>query len=73
MKFTVVGLEPGAQRVLTTPADMMERAGDMKDLQFKDLMDPSEHFKVVLHEVSLIGCIVCAQISCIYDENNEMS
>jgi hypothetical protein len=42
----VVGLEPGAQRVAITPPNMQDKAEGMKDLQFKEFMDPTEHFKV---------------------------
>ncbi len=48
------GLEPGAgRRVAETPPHMLEKAKAMTELQFKDLMDPTENFKVMLKNVGL--------------------
>jgi len=41
----ISGLEPGTKRVVKTPPNMVERGQAMKDLQFKEFMDPTEHFK----------------------------
>lgn len=43
---TSSGLEPGAARVTFTPPNMLDKAAAMSDLQFKEFMNPSEHFQV---------------------------
>lgn len=47
--------------MVKTPANMVERGQAMKDLQFKEFMDPTEHFKV--SEIMKLNAVVGVECS----------